>query len=124
MAVEVQQSDYGVVIVRISGKLGKSDMDRLQATALTAIQQWNKIRVLVKVEDFRGWEQNSDSGDVTFMNEEGRNIEKMAIVGAEAWRDMFYAFTGKGFRATAIEYFLPSEHDRALNWLGEASRGK
>ncbi len=28
-------------------------------------------------------------------------------------------FTGKGFRSTAIEYFVPSENDRACAWLAE-----
>ena len=40
--------------------------------------------------------------------EQGRHIEKMAIVGDEKRRDDALAFTANGFRATAIELFTPS----------------
>jgi hypothetical protein len=118
MAFEVQQSGYGVVIVKLTGELKKSDLDQLHSTARAAIKEWGTIRILAKLEDFRGWEKSPQWGDVTFINEEGRKIEKMAIVGDEAWRDMALAFTAQGFRATAIEYFLPRDHDLALSWLG------
>ena len=118
MSFEIRQSINGVVFVTVSGMLKKSDLDQMQAMARAAIKQWGTIRILVELTDFQGWEQNPDWGDVTFINEEGRKIEKMAIVGDEKWRVMAQAFAGKGFRATAIEYFLPAEHDRALSWLG------
>lgn len=119
MAFEIQQSDYGVVIVKVSSELTKSDVDQMQAAARVAIKQWGKIRVLVKLEDFRGWEKHPHWGDVTFIQEDGRNIEKMAIIGDESWRILMDAFVGKGFRSTVIEYFVPSEHASALKWLGE-----
>ncbi len=119
MAFEVLESSNGVMTVRVTGELKKSELDRMQAAAVDAIKQWGKIKVLVKVENFRGWERNANWGDVSFIQDEGRNIEKMAIVGDEAWRDLTYAFTGKGFRSTVIEYFTPAERDRALAWLAE-----
>jgi hypothetical protein len=119
MAFDIQQSDYGVMIVEIRNELTKSDADKMQAAAGLAIKQWGKIRVLVKLEDFSGWEKHPHWGDVTFMQEDGQNIEKMAIIGAENWRIMVEAFTGKGFRSTAIQYFVPSEYDNAIAWLGE-----
>jgi hypothetical protein len=45
------------------------------------------------------------------MMEQGQQIEKMAIVGAEKWQDDALAFTAKGFRAMAIEFF------EARTWL-------
>jgi hypothetical protein len=40
----------------------------------------------------------------------------MAIVGDEKWRDDAFAFTAKGFRPTAIEFF-PSHLTEARSWL-------
>jgi len=51
------------------------------------------------------------------MMEQGRHIEKRAIVGDEKWRDDALAFTAKGFRATAIEFFTPSRLGAARTWL-------
>ena len=53
------------------------------------------------------------------MSKHSKEIEKIAIVGEEMWKDQAYAFTGKGFRPTAIEYFSPSERDQAVAWLEE-----
>ena len=49
--------------------------------------------------------------------EQGQHIEKMAIVGDEKSRDDALAFTGKGFRPTAIEFFGTSRLNEALTWL-------
>jgi hypothetical protein len=41
----------------------------------------------------------------------------MAIVGDEKWRDDALAFTAKGFRPTAIEFFPASRLNEAHTWL-------
>lgn len=53
-----------------------------------------------------------------FMMGEGDQIEKIAIVGDEQWRDDAYAFTATGLRPTLIEFFAPSRLDAARAWLG------
>ncbi len=119
MGSEVLDSSDGRLTIKVTGELKKSELDGMQNVARAALKQWGKIRDLVKVEDFRGWERNADWGDVSFMQGEGRNIERIAIAGDEDWRDLIYAFTGKEFRSTAIEYFVSSENDRACAWLAE-----
>ena len=73
--------------------------------------------MLAFLSDFQSWEAGGAWDDVSFVRDHGRNIEKIAIVGDEYWRDLVYAFTGRGFRPTAIEYFVPSEEARARAWL-------
>jgi hypothetical protein len=119
MPFEIQDSNLGVMIVRISGRLTKSDMDQIQAAARAAIKKQGHIRVLVKLESFLGWERNRELGDVSFIRQDGANIERMAIVGDDSWRDLSYAFSARGFRATIVEYFVPGQHDDALKWLAE-----
>ena len=41
--------------------------------------------------------------------------EKMAIAGDDKWQDEAFAFTAKGFRATAIEFFTPSRLNEATH---------
>ncbi len=120
MPFEIIESSSSVMTVRVMRELKKSELDRIQAAALEAIKQWGKIRVLIILDNFRGWEASPDWGDVTFMSEHSKEIEKIAIVGEEMWKDQAYAFTGKGFRPTAIEYFGPFERDRAASWLAES----
>jgi stage II sporulation SpoAA-like protein len=69
------------------------------------------------LDGFEGWERHRDWGDVSFVTQEGRHIEKMAIVGDEKWRDEALAFTAAGFRPTAIEFFAASQLGNAKRWL-------
>ncbi|MCK5307531.1 MAG: STAS/SEC14 domain-containing protein, partial [Zetaproteobacteria bacterium] len=40
-----------------------------------------------------------------------------AIVGDAEWRDLVYAFTGKGLREVPIEYFEANQEEAARQWL-------
>ena len=103
--------------IRIRGALKKTDHERIIRIAKEGIAREGKIRALIIAEDFEGWERTDDWGDVSFMMEEGQLIEKMAIVGDEKWRDDTLAFTAKGFRPTAIEFFATSRMNEARTWL-------
>jgi hypothetical protein len=117
MPVEIIDDAGKLVQIRIRGVLKKADHERLIQVAKEAIGREGKVRALVILEGFEGWERHEDWGDVSFMMEQGQNIEKMAIVGDEKWRDDALAFTAKGFRPTAIEFFQPSRTNEARIWL-------
>jgi hypothetical protein len=97
--------------------LKKADYDRIILIAKEAIAREGKVRALAILEGFEGWERHEEWDDVSFMMEQGQHIEKMAIVGDEKWRDDALAFTAKGFRPTAIEFFLESRLAEARKWL-------
>jgi SpoIIAA-like len=103
--------------IKIRGMLKKTDYDRIIQIAKEGIAREGKIRALIIAEAFEGWERHEGWGDVSFMMEQGQHIEKMAIVGDEKWRDDALAFTAKGFRPTAIEFFPSSRINEARMWL-------
>jgi hypothetical protein len=117
MPVDIIDASRKLVQVKIRGVLTKADHERIMQAAKEAIAREGKIRALIIAEGFEGWERSEDWGDVSFMMEEGQHIEKMAIVGDEKWRDDTLAFTAKGFRPTAIEFFAPSRMNEARTWL-------
>jgi hypothetical protein len=117
MSVEVTDASGKLLQLKVRGKLRKADYDRMIQIAKEAIRREGKILALVTLEGFEGWEWHGDWGDVSFMMQEGQHIEKMAIVGDEKWRDGALAFTAKGFRPTAIEFFPPSRLNEAHTWL-------
>jgi len=117
MPLEVIDAAGKVLQLRIRGMFKKADHERLIQIAKAAIAREGKIRALILAEDFEGWERHEDWGDVSFMMGEGQQIEKMAIVGEEKWRDDALAFTAKGFRPTAIEFFPPARINEAHIWL-------
>jgi stage II sporulation SpoAA-like protein len=117
MPVEIIDLAGKLLQIRIRGVLKKVDYDRIIQIAKEAIAREGKIRALAILEGFEGWERHEDWGDVSFMMGEGQHIEKMAIVGDEKWRDDALAFTAKGFRPTAIEFFAASRLNEARTWL-------
>ena len=117
MAVEIIDAAGKLLQIRIRGMLKKADYDRIIQIAKEAIAREGKIRALAILEGFEGWERHEEWGDVSFMMEQGQHIEKMAIVGDEKWRDDALAFTAKGFRPTAIEFFAGSRMNEARLWL-------
>ena len=117
MPVELVDASGKLLQIKIRGLLQKADHERMIQIAKEAIAREGKIRALIIAEGFQGWERNENWGDVTFMMAEGQNIEKMAIVGDEKWRDDVLAFTAKGFRPTAIEFFPTSRMNEARTWL-------
>jgi hypothetical protein len=92
---------------------------QVQTVAAREIDARGTIKLLFSLESFEGWEQGSDWGDMQFYGSHGRHIERIAIIGEEQWRDQAILFAGAGLRKAAVEYFLPSESERARAWLSK-----
>jgi hypothetical protein len=119
MSVEITDSTSGIVTVKVAGKLAQPDIARAQQQAIGIIARQGKIRLLVIVESFQGWEKGGDWSDVSFQSEYDEHIERMAVVGEKRWEEMALIFVGKGFREFPIEYFQPGEVAKARAWLAE-----
>lgn len=117
MPAEIVDASGKLLVVRIAGMFAKADYDRIIRVSKEAIAREGKIRTLIVAEDFQGWERDEDWGDVSFITEEGQQVEKMALVGDPAWRDEALAFTAQGFRPTAVEFFPASRMTDARRWL-------
>ena len=106
-----------IISVKISGEIDKTEVTRIQAAALGAMQRCGRISALFILDDFRGWKRDGNWGDISFMTEHDQEISKIAVVGDEQWRDLVCAFLAKGFRAAAVEYFVPTDLPKARAWL-------
>jgi len=106
-----------IISVKISGEIEKTEVTQIQAAALGAIQRCGKIRALFILDNFHGWKRDGNWGDITFMTQHDQEISKIAVVGDEQWRDLVCAFLAKGFRAAAVEYFVPTDLPKARAWL-------
>jgi hypothetical protein len=88
----------------------------MQEAASDIIRQHGKIRMLVRAEKFTGWERNKWD-DFSFQAEHEDDIEKLAIVGDEKWRQLTLVFTGQGLRKFQIRYFSTPDLEKARGWL-------
>jgi hypothetical protein len=62
--------------LKVRGMFKKADYDRMIQIAKEAVEREGKVRALVILEGFEGWERRGDWGDVSFMMQEGQQIEK------------------------------------------------
>lgn len=117
MGATIQQEEGNLRVLRITGLLKKSELDAVQAAEARQWTSATRVKLLVIVEDFQGWERGADWGDVTFLATQGDRIEKVAIVGNPKQEAEFLIFAGAGFRQAQVKFFPPSQLARARVWL-------
>ncbi|MFZ2170316.1 MAG: STAS/SEC14 domain-containing protein [Methylococcaceae bacterium] len=105
--------------VKLTGKLTVRDFQELQALARLSLERFGQFRVLVELEDFQGWSNETGWENSTFVEENGESISKLAFVGDEKWKVEIFMFTGKPMRQMAIEFFPQDQFDQAQAWLSE-----
>jgi hypothetical protein len=121
MGATVRQQQGDVYVMRITGLLKKAEFDALQTAAAKALNSDPLLRVklLILLEQFEGWERNPDWGDMSFYIEHGDKITRIAIVGDPKWATEFKMFTGAGFRSAPVQFYRPDQLQQARAWLAE-----
>jgi hypothetical protein len=118
MGATIQQEGGYLRVLRITGLLRKSELDAaLEAEA----KQWEpatRVRVLIIVEDFKGWERGADWGDTSFLFAHDDQIDKIAIVADPRWETETLMFAGAGIRRAPVKFFPPDQLALARGWLG------
>ena len=118
MGATIEREEGNLRVLRITGLLRKSELD---ATLATEARQWGPtthVRVLVIVENFKGWERDADWGDITFFETHGDQIDKIAIVADPQLETDLLMFTGAGFRRAPVKFFPANQLALARAWLG------
>jgi hypothetical protein len=116
MSVEIRE-EGNLLVGEFHGVLARADFDACVRRAEDAIRRHKKIRILIRLENFGGWERGVDWGDVSFAFDHDQDVERMAIVGDEHWKEEAFAFTAAPFRTTQIEFFSRQRLDAARAWL-------
>jgi hypothetical protein len=117
MGITVQEESPDLTVLRITGLLKKSELDAVQAVAAAKWGPDTRVRLLMIVENFRGWDRDPNWGDLTFYAEHSEKIIKIAIVGDPKYETDFMMFTGAGFRPSPVKYFSPDQMEQARQWL-------
>ena len=117
MPASIQHESENLFRVRISGVLRQAELKNVQAVAAREIGRLGTIKLLFILEEFEGWERDADWGDLAFYVAHDKDIEKIAIVGEEKWRDHGMAFAGAGIRKAVVRFFPPAEGASARAWL-------
>ena len=112
MPAEIVEVVDAIVTIRVSAKLKQEELAAAQKAMSEIIRKHGKVRVLVRAEQFAGWERGKWD-DFSFQAEHDDDLEKMAIVGDEKWKNLTLVFTAQGLRKFPIRYFSTPELEKA-----------
>ncbi len=112
-------SEGNVIGVRVSGKLKKEDYERLEPWLEKEVERHGKLRVLVLMEDFSGWDSLEAAWedlkiDVRF----NKYIERVALVGDAVWQKWMTKLSNPLAHAE-LRYFDMSHLEDAWAWIRE-----
>ncbi len=102
--------------VRMTGKLTKEAYDAFVPMTEEQIEQHGKVRMVVVMHDFHGWDAGAVWEDTKFGMRHFRDIERLAIVGETKWEKWMTAFC-RPFTRAKIRYFDTTELDSARDWI-------
>jgi hypothetical protein len=116
MPVELTELSSNTIMLTVRGRLTEAELSEAQRAGTKAIASMDRVRIVVVVEDFEGWQKGADWDDMSFQMENDSKIERMALVGDRKWKELVLAFVGNGLREFPIEYFAPGQMAEARAW--------
>ncbi len=117
----VSEWSHGKVLeVDLHGKLDRRDFELFVPETERLICLHGKIRILVTMHDFDGWEAGALWEDLKWDVKHFNDIERLAIVGHERWHKWMAGFC-KPFTTAEVRYFTLDQLDEAHVWLNECA---
>jgi hypothetical protein len=117
MPVTIQYAGGNTYLARATGLLNPREFAEAQSVAARGIEHSGPLRLLFLLEGFDGWARELGWDDLSFYAAHGKDIEKIAIVGDDKWRDEAMMFAGAGLRKAPVQYFTPEQSAAARTWL-------
>lgn len=110
------ESEGNVLGVQAVGRLTDADYKSFLPKIEQQIDEHGKIRLLVDMEDFDGWDLYAAWDDFTFGMTHWHHYEKMALVGDRDWEKMV-AQIGNLLMRGDVRFFELRDRDAAWNWV-------
>ena len=118
MPITMQHEGANIYRLNMSGRLVKSEFDRVQESLAAEIGRIGPVRLLVVLSQFTGWDKDPNWGDLGFYVAHGDKIDRIAIVGDEKWRSETLMFASADLRRAPVEFFSSQDAlDAARTWL-------
>jgi len=111
-----EKKDGRILELVVNGKFVDRDFQDLEPTFYKLVKQYNKIRVLLDMVDFHGWEGVAIWDEVKFDFKHFGEIERLAMVGDKRWERFLSAFC-RPFVTAEVRYFDRAALNEARAWL-------
>jgi SpoIIAA-like len=114
----ILRTEGNISAVRVSGKLSDKDYKDLTPHWEKMIAMHGKIRMLIEMEEFDGWDLHAGWDDFRFNIKHGHEIERCAMLGDKKWEE-WLTKAALPFARGRVRYFDRSQADEAWEWLRE-----
>ncbi|HEC19057.1 MAG TPA: STAS/SEC14 domain-containing protein [Gammaproteobacteria bacterium] len=122
MIEKLQPEKENVIAFRLTGKLHDEDYKAFVPEVEALIAREGKIRLLLQLENFQGWDLHAAWDDITFGIKHFRDLERIAVVGDLGWEKWMLKLS-KPFSEAKTRFFPADEMIAAWDWLlGEESQ--
>jgi len=119
MSISLREEAGGkVLVIRLGGKLTKSDYERFVPEVERLIRRHGKVRMLIQMHDFHGWSLSAQWDDIGFDLKHFAQIERLALVGESKWEAGMATFC-KPFSAATVRYFGQAKSGESLDWIND-----
>ncbi|MFZ1827355.1 MAG: STAS/SEC14 domain-containing protein [Candidatus Competibacteraceae bacterium] len=106
MAISSHQIADCVHLITLSGLLTWAEFQAFLAQAEAEdVFASGKVKILIHLENFSGWEPGDQWGDVSFFFRHDQDIEKIAVVSDPRWRDEMQVFLFADYRQAEARFF-------------------
>jgi len=105
-----------VIGFELSGKLHDDDYKVLVPEVEAVIEREGKVRILLLLVDFKGWDLHAAWDDMIFGVQHCREFERIAIVGDKAWEE-WMAKLASPFTSSGARFFDPADIEAAWDWI-------
>jgi SpoIIAA-like len=120
MPLHVTEGITGNVLeVHVTGKLERQDYEKFVPDTERLIKQYGKIRVLMVMHDFHGWNAGALWEDIKWDAKHFNDVERVAIVGERKWQEWLAALC-KPFTRAIVRYFDHQKLIEARAWVEAA----
>jgi hypothetical protein len=117
ITIEHDRDNY--LICRVSGKLSKSDYDAAVPEIENALKMRGEpLRMMILLEDFRGWEIGALWEDLKFDVKHGNDFGRIAVLG-DSTLEHWGTTLSKPFLGSEMRYFDLQERAAARAWLAQ-----
>lgn len=117
--IQIEHDRENYLVCRISGKLTKADYDAALPEIENALQLNDApLRLMVVLEDFRGWEIAGLWQELKFDVTRGDDFGRIAVLG-ESTLEEWGTILSKPFFGAEVRYFDLGDRAAARAWLAE-----
>lgn len=118
IAMKPSSDGSNLLEVVVSGALSHQDYELFLPRVERMVKEHGKIRVLMDMVDFHGWETGALWDDTKFTLQHFGHIERIAMVGDHPWEKWMSTFC-RPFTSAEVRYFDWRELKAARAWLDE-----